>query len=219
MEPHPTLRRLNREWDLLAAVPPPGHWSDEAELAGAESLGAVLASIREAPDEVLAALLRIGDPPARRVVLQALLGWAMRASARDRDLDLDDYLGELWLGIANYRLDRRPSRIAANLTLDARKRVRARTPAVPVDPTRLGGLADRGPGSGAGASLLLDRARRVELLDEQSARALRLVYAHGLAHAEAAALLGTTPAALRQRCHRAVRRLAAHAADLRAAVG
>lgn len=219
MTPHPSLRRLNAEWAELAVLAVPAEWRAEPALAAHRDLAGVLAAIRLRPDEVLGALLRRADPTARRVVLQAMLGRAVRDAVRDREHDLDDYLGELWLGIAGYPLQRRPARIAANLALDAAKRVRARTRATPTDPARLTLVPDDGREPGRRAALLLARARRVALLDEPSHAALRLVYADGVAPSRAADLLGITPAVLRQRCHRAARRLAAHADDLRDVVG
>jgi DNA-directed RNA polymerase specialized sigma24 family protein len=143
-----------------------------------------------------------------------MLGRLVRDAARDREHDLDDYVGELWLCISGYPLARRPVRIAANLALDTAKRVRARSRAVPVDPARLGLLPapSRGPGERVG--LVLARARRADLLDQPSHAALALVYRSGLPGEEAARLLGLSPAALRQRCRRAVQRLAAYAEDL-----
>ncbi len=211
MTPHPTLGRLNSEWAELARLPVPAGWTAEPALAGLTDRAGVLAAIRADPDAVLAALLRREEPTAWRVVLQAMLGRAVRDAARDREHDLDDYLGELWLGIAGYPLHRRPARIAANLALDAAKRVRARPRAIPVDPARLALVRARPAEPARSAALLLARARRAALLDAPSHVALRLVYADGLSGDRAAVLLGVTPAALRQRCHRAVRRLAAHA--------
>lgn len=219
MTPHPTLRRLNAEWALLSGQPPPPGWEAEPVLTGRPDLAAVLGSVRERPDPVLAALLRQGDATACRVVLQAMLGRVVLDAARDRLHDLDDYVGELWLRIAGYPLQRRPARIAANLALDTAKRVRARGRGIPVDPARLVGLAQPHRDAAERAALVLARARRAELIDDGSLAALRLVYTRGVESAEAAALLGVTPAALRQRCHRAVRRLAAHADHLGEAVG
>ncbi len=213
MAVHPTLRRLNADWAVLAGQGLPPGWAGEPALHG-ELVGDVLVAVRDGPDAVFAALLRCGDPLARRVVLQAMLGRVVRDAARDREHDLDDYVAELWLCISGYPLSRRPARIAANLALDTAKRVRARTRAVPVDPVRLAALPapSRGPRERAG--LVLARARRADLLDQASHAALALVYTRGLSGGEAARLLGLSPAALRQRCSRAVQRLAAHADDL-----
>lgn len=79
-------------------------------------------------DQLLAALLRNvrTDPVAGRVVLQALLpGLKTIAAAiildqRDRDELWQLLLSATWEGICSYPLERRPSRIAANLLRDAR---------------------------------------------------------------------------------------------------
>ena len=207
---HPMMRRLNAEWPELAerALPPAGR--RQPALAGAADLAAVLASVRGDPDAVLGGLLRVGDSLAHRVVLQAMLGYVVRQAARDRYHDLDEYVAELWLLIAGYPLARRPDRIAANLALDLRKRVRrSDTPVVATARLTLVTPAQ----AGAGAALLLARARRIAVIDAEAEHALRLVYAAGLDTRQAASVLGVTPATLRQRCHRALRRLAAHAAD------
>ena len=150
MTPHPTLRRLNSEWAELARLPVPAKWTGEPALAGLIDLAGVLAAVRAEPDAILGALLRRGDSMAWRVVLQAMLGRAVRDAARDREHDLDDYVGELWLGIAGYPLHRRPARIAANLALDTAKRVRSRPRAIPTDPARLA-LVPARPAGRAGA--------------------------------------------------------------------
>lgn len=206
---HPTVRRLNAEWQELAGTAVPSSWRAEPALAGASDLAGILASVRGDPDAVLGALLRLGGT-AHRVVLQAMLGCMVLAAGRDRRHDLDDYLAELWLGIAAYPLARRPTRIAANLALDVRKRVR-RASVPPVDVARL--VLVTPAQAGAGAALLLARARRIAVIDAEAERALRLVYGEGLDTRRAASVLGVTPAALRQRCHRALRRLAATIPD------
>lgn len=221
---HPTLRRLNVEWQEVAETPVPGRWRREAVLASAGTLADVLALVRPDPDTVMGALLRLRDGAAQRIVLQAMLGRAVLDAARDPLHDLDDYVAELWLGIATYPLARRPARIAANLALDARKRVRGRPVPQPVDPARLialsasqaGDPGRRGrPPVGADVAVLLTRARRCGVITDAAERTLRLVYAEGLDPDQAAVVLGVTPAALRQRCHRALRRLASHAIALK----
>ncbi|MCW5951072.1 MAG: hypothetical protein KIT69_02275, partial [Propionibacteriaceae bacterium] len=182
-------------------------------------LAGVLASVRAAPDAVLAALLRCGDATAHRVVLQTMLGRAVLDAARDPLHDLGDYVAELWLGIATYPLSRRPSRIAANLALDTRKRVRGRRLVRPVDPVRLANSVQRADDADPSlAGLVLAEAHRAALITADTERALRLVYTEGLGTGQAAAVLGVAPAALRQRCARAVRRLAAHARELQEAI-
>lgn len=191
----------------------------EAPLSGADDLAEALASVQAAPDAVLGALLRCGDALAHRVVLQAMLGRAVLDAARDPSHDFDDYVAELWLRIATYPLARRPIRIAANLALDTRKRVRGRKEVHPVDPARLLHLVQVSDEDGsAPADLLLTQAQRTALITATTERALRLIYTEGLDTRQAAAVLGVAPAALRQRCARAVRRLAAHAHDLQEAI-
>jgi hypothetical protein len=145
-------------------------------------------------------------------VLQAMLGRIVLDAARDRIHGVDDYVGELWLVIACYPLARRPSRIAANLALDTRKRVWHRTPAV----------ADGAPATSAVPALhpseeldhVLRNARRQHVIDPATESVLRLVYSDGLRSEEAAGRLGVSSAVVRQRCHRGIRRLAVRAGDL-----
>lgn len=216
---HPTLRRLNAEWQELAGAPVPPGWRTETPLSRAGDLATVLTSVRAAPDAVLGALLRCADATAYRVVLQAMLGRIVLDAARDPSHDLDDYVAELWLAIATYPLGRRPARIAANLALDTRKQVGRSRPFPLVDPARLADRArEPGQAGSSPAGLLLSRARRTALITLDTERALRLIYTEGLGTRQAAAVLGVAPAALRQRSARAVRRLAAHARDLREAI-
>lgn len=80
-------------------------------------------------DTILAALLRRArrDPAAGRVVLQALLPGLKSVAAaiifdqRDRDELRHLLLEAAWERICRYPLARRPSRVAANLILDARR--------------------------------------------------------------------------------------------------
>lgn len=212
------MRRLNAEWQELARAPVPPCWCAEPPLCAAADLAGVLASVRDAPDVVLGALLRCGDATAHRLVLQAMLGRAVLDAARDPSHDLDDYVAELWLGIATYPLARRPARIAANLALDARKRVRGRNRIHPIDPVTLTNSAQDAYEDGSSAASLLAQAQRAALITATTERALRLIYTEGLDTRQAAAVLGVAPAALRQRCARAVRHLASHARELREAI-
>lgn len=214
------LNRLNTEWANLASTEAPASWAQAEPVLPSTTLGDVLAMIRLAPDDLLSALLRIGagrDVVAQRVVLQAMLPRIVLDAAADHVGGFDEYVSELWVSIADYPLTRRPARIAANLALDTRKRVRRRTRHVPVDPGDL--LTVPAPeAEPGGLDAVLTAARRAALIDAGTERTLRLVYSDGLRSDQAAALLGTTPAALRQSCSRAVRRLAAHAAQLADAV-
>ena len=83
-------------------------------------------------DAVFAALLRIhhwGDARAGRVVVGLLLPTLARHRRRGPDSDehLAQLVAELWHGICHYPIDRRPHAIAANLTLDARRRANRTT--------------------------------------------------------------------------------------------
>jgi DNA-directed RNA polymerase specialized sigma24 family protein len=61
---------------------------------------------------------------------------------------------------------------------------------------------------------VIDAGQRLRLIDEGTGRLLRHVYVDGLNGRDAAARGGTSPGSLRVRCSRAVRQLAAHAAEL-----
>ncbi len=187
-------------------VPSWGH--REPALAAASDLGSVLGLIREHPDPVLSALLRLGsggDPLAHRVVLQTMLGTLVRLCARRPEL-LPEAVSELWLAIAEYPLARRPRAIAANLAWAVRRRlprVPATTPLPTVEPATEPPPQD--------ASGTLGEARALGLIDEPTHRTLWTVYVAGLTSAQAAEALGTTPELVRWRCSRALRRLAVHA--------
>ena len=116
------VEALDREWcelvrDHRETV---ARWADRHDaLASCRSLDDVLSAARLNSDPVLAALLAevsIGDQVAGRVVLQALIGRMVRMAQRDPRSSVDDYLALLWCVINNYPLQRRPVRIAANLS-------------------------------------------------------------------------------------------------------
>jgi DNA-directed RNA polymerase specialized sigma24 family protein len=176
------------------------------------------AVVRATPDAVLRFLLQrvaAGDTLAGRVVLQVMLGRLVNDARRDPEHCLDDYVAQMWVGIATYPLHRRPVRIAANLALDVAKRVRHRKHPIPVDPVRMAGLAAAAePAEPELLESVLVTARAGRLIDEATELTLRLVYQRGLRSDEAAKVLGVTPAAVRRRCRRAVQRLAANAGAL-----
>jgi DNA-directed RNA polymerase specialized sigma24 family protein len=64
---------------------------------------------------------------------------------------------------------------------------------------------------GPDAASVLAEARRLGLIDEVTHRTLWTVYVAGLTSQQAAAVLGTTPGAVRWRCSHALRRLAGRA--------
>ena len=106
----PALARFRSPDELIRFLLRPGPWA--------------------ARDAVLAALLAQArvEPLAARVVLAALLPGLKRIAeevildARDRDELWQLLLACAWERIRGYPLERRPSRIAANLLLDARRR-------------------------------------------------------------------------------------------------
>lgn len=216
--PTPILAHLNREWQRLADAQIPPEWAAHPAI-GTGPLAELPNRVRASPDLVLGFLLgrvRAGETLAGRVVLQVMLGRLVNDARRDPEHCLDDYVAQMWVVIATYPLSRRPTRIAANLALDVAKSVRRRTPAVPVDPHWLVGLAAAGtaPEEPELLESVLVTARAGRLIDEATERTLRLVYQRGLRSTDAAAELGVTPAAVRWRCRRAVQRLAAHAGVL-----
>jgi hypothetical protein len=205
------LTALNSEWNALLPGPAGllSEWGvAEPALAGVVDLRGVLDLIRRNPDEVLAALLRLGaagDPLAHRVVLQTMLGMLVRFCA-GRPLLLPEAISELWLAIADYPLQRRPRAIASNLAWAVRRRLH--TVPSPEQP-------EPEPPE-PGASAVLAEARQVGLIDDLTHHTLWLVYVAGMTSQEAALTLGTTAGAVRWRCSHALRRLAGRAALLAA---
>jgi len=164
-------------------------------------------------------------------VLQALLGLMVRMAARDGQAGVDDYVSALWCQIRAYPLDRRPSSIAANLTLDTLKAVHRerrwlvrgevttwppgdvfdelcdhamrRTAAGPPSPADLVGAAD-----------VLATAYELGLIDQSTRAILVGVYLEGLTGVDVAQRHGTSPGSVRARCSKAVRRMAESAPAL-----
>jgi hypothetical protein len=203
---HPALKALNSEWQALVptcAVQLADWTLTEPALAGAADLDGVLDLIRQHPDDVLAALLRLGaggQPLAHRVVLQTMLGMVVRLCA-GRPALLPEAVSELWLAIADYPLERRPRAIAANIAWTVRRSLLTVAPPTPPPPE---------PHDPDAASVLAD-ARRLRLIDEVTHRTLWTVYVAGLTSQQAADVLGTTAGVVRWRCSRALRRLAGRA--------
>ena len=203
---HPALKALNSEWQAIlpTSTRPLAEWTlTEPVLLGADDLDGVLDLIRQHPDDVLAALLRLGaggQPLAHRVVLQTMLGMVVRLCA-DRPALLPEAVSELWLAIADYPLERRPRAIAANLAWTVRRSLLTVAPPAPPPPE---------PHDPDATSVLAD-ARRLRLIDEVTHRTLWTVYVAGLTSQQAADVLGTTAGVVRWRCSRALRRLAGRA--------
>jgi len=228
---------LDQEWCELvrAHATAASVWADRYDaLATYRSLDDVLAAARLHSDPVLGALLTevsTGDRLGGRVVLQALAGRMVRMAQRDPRSSVDDYLAQLWCVINCYPLSRRPARIAANLSMDtlqavSRERRWMRRGDVTLWPScdALEDLLEPAglDGSSHDAWLPADlEARRVleaggllGLIDEPDAALLHSVYADGLSGTQAARRIHTSAGAVRVRCSKAVRRLAAHAVEL-----
>ena len=118
------VEALDREWrelirDHRTALDRWAHRHDA--LAPCQSLDDIVSVAKQNSDPILAALLTevsLGDQLAARVVLQTLIGRMVRMSLRDPRSSIEDYLAALWCVINSYPLDRRPVRIAANLSMD-----------------------------------------------------------------------------------------------------
>ena len=220
----PSIRALNDEWHALVAGSDEAvaRWRQHPEFIACRTLDDVLGRAREDPDPVLGRLLVLraaGESLAGRVVLQALLGPIVLA-ARRTGRPCHEFLAELWCRICTYPVHRRRHGIAASLVLDTRKAVRtAGRAAIAFDPAQLDLLSAPERSAGAGvaptAADVLAAARSLGLIDDRTRDTLTAVYREGLASAEAAASLGSTPTAVRWRNSWALRRLAAHATLLR----
>ena len=130
------IERLEAEWPSLAAGPLQGRlrrWAaNEPALAGFATPQQLLRHLRSLrgrradEDAILAALVRQAgaDPQAARVVLQALLPGLKALAGRlllepdEREEIWSALLAHCWERIRCYPIERRPSRIAANVLLD-----------------------------------------------------------------------------------------------------
>lgn len=192
----------------------------------------VLLAVWGQPDAVLGALLTevsSGDQVAGRVVLQALLGRMVQMAGRDRSAGIDDYVSALWCQIHAYPLAARPQRVAANLALDTLKAVvreRRGLREGEVSPwppehfceERLGWPVAVDEGEVFSAHEVLRAGVDCGLIDTAAHELLVSVYVDELSGLEAADRHWSSPASVRTRCSRAVRRLAAHRDELLAAV-
>jgi hypothetical protein len=264
-------RQLTQEWAQLHSLTSTRtqvrRWGrNEPALAGFTRPGDVVDAIdagdHDRKNELLLALIRLfqgGQQLAGRTVLQALLPRLSRIGTRpglstsSSDTWLDDrrhiVLAEFWDVMSDYPVDRRPTRVAANLTLDTLHRVsgaRRRPDDIPIDPADF--ATNPALDSALNASLALDRGvdtQALDMVDEDlhpdadlrqvitwgihrnvitvdEAQLLTISYLPGMGpstqptvtnsgcgFAAAAAELGCTQAAVRQRCSRAARKLAA----------
>ncbi len=200
-----TVARLNREWEELSGQP--ADW-----LTPSPSLGMVLQSVRFNPDRVLLELVsaqQAGHCLAGRVIIQALLPKLILVSRSYPHPGIDHLLAALWLRIDRYPVARRPSAVAANLVMDARKDTLEESRAAPVI-----SLAPASAGSPADAELtahsVIATAWQLKLATEESLRIVEEVYLRGLPSGQVAVRHAISRDAVRQRCSDTVRRLRAH---------
>lgn len=188
--------RYEADWELYA-----GAWlAEPLAVSAAEAL-------RRAAEEGdgwlgrLVEALHGGDELAGRVVVQHLLPRLAAMARRDSRLDVDELVGALWLRLVAYPLDRRPSSIASNLVLDARKDVLAERRPLPVTPPsepRRHGVAAR----------VLADAVSIGVIDARMGEVMSSVYVWGLSGDAAARRHGVTPTTVRWRCSAGMKRLA-----------
>ena len=228
---------LNAEWDQLSGLREPvNQWRGaHPDLAGCACVADVLGAVATDADRVLAALIEEtagGDVLAGRVVLQAMLGKVVNMARQDRHASVDSYVAAMWCRIATYPLRDRPRSIAANLALDVLKTVQRETrwsrsgsevalvsSVESMDYLHHRSVARNGldPAeqvSSLTAAGVIQLAAEMGLVDTPSREVLTTVYAEGLSGRDAAARHRTSPAMIRYRCSRAVRRMHQHSSAL-----
>jgi DNA-directed RNA polymerase specialized sigma24 family protein len=195
----PTLARFRSPDELIRFLLRPGPWA--------------------ARDAVLAALLAQArvEPLAARVVLAAVLPGLKRIAeevildARDREELWQLLLACAWERIRSYPLERRPTRIAANLLLDARRRALDAFTRERGLRTRLASADPPPPAPPEAASadveVLLAKAVRAGALAREEARLILETRFYGVPLASIATARGASYDALRIRRRRAERRL------------
>ena len=233
-DPERIVADLNTEWaSIRDDAGEVGQWATRhSALRGCGNLAAVLAAIPLDPDPVLAALLwesSEGSLLAARTVLQTMLGKVGLMAGSDPDTGTHAYVVAMWERIRTYPIDRRPTHIAGNLALDARKlarrercRDRRATPWPPgagfaelVDRQLAREETDHGREMAMlTAGDIIKAALELELIDADASALLGTVYADGVSSAEAGRRLLISPQLVRQRCSTVVRRLAEHANQL-----
>jgi DNA-directed RNA polymerase specialized sigma24 family protein len=233
-DPERIVADLNTEWaSIRDDAGDVGGWAARhTALRGCADPAAVLAAIPLDADPVLEALLREsarGSLLAARTVLQSMLGKVVLMGRSDPAAGTDAYVVAMWERIRTYPIDRRPTHIAGNLALDARKLARRggcrdlrATPWPPgagfaelVDRQRARDEIDHGRDvTMLTAGEVIRAALELELIDADAGALLGSVYADGLSSGEAARTLLITPQAVRQRCRTVVRRLADHSDEL-----
>jgi DNA-directed RNA polymerase specialized sigma24 family protein len=230
------VEALDREWRELDRRHPGivTRWAGRHDVLAAHcSFDDVLSVARLFSDPVLAALLTevaLGDQLAGRVVLQALIGRMVRMAQRDPRASIDDYLARLWSAIGSYPLERRPARIAANLSMDTLKAVsrehrwmgRGDVTLWPssesleelLPPAGLGGSRYAPQPVDIEAREVLEAGALLGLIDDSAVALLRTVYVDGMTSIEAARRFNTSAGMVRARCSKVVRELATHSVEL-----
>ena len=231
------VEALDREWRELVHNHPTAvaRWAERhSVLAPYQSLDDILSVAKLSSDPLLGALLTEvsrGDRLAGRVVLQVLIGRMVRMAQRDPRSSVDDYLAALWCVINSYPLSRRPVRIAANLSLDTLKAVsserrwlrRGDVTLWPtsesleqlMEPAALDGIPyDSLPPIDVEVGRVLAAGSLLSLINDSDAALLKNIYTEGVSRSRVARRLHISEGAVRVRCSKAVRRLAAHAVEL-----
>jgi hypothetical protein len=153
---------------------------------------------------------------------------------RDPRSRIDDYLAHLWCVIGTYPLQRRPVRIAANLSMETLKAVsqerrwlaQGGVTLLPssesleelLEPMGLDGSVYYSPPPvDVELRRVLEASSLLQLIDDSDALLLRTIYADGMSGNQAAREFHTSAGAVRVRCSKVVRQLAAHAVELASA--
>ena len=232
------VEALDQEWRELVGSQRTAvrRWADHYEvLTPCRTLDDVLSLAKLKSDTVLIALLtevsRDHDQLAARVVLQTLVGRMVRMAQRDPRGSIEDYVAALWCVINSYPLSRRPTRIAANLSLDALKAVSndrrwLRRGDVSLWPSSAsleellapvgldGSPYDSLPSGDIEVRRVLEAGRLLDLIEISDAMLLQRLYAEGWSGGRVARQFHLAESTVRVRCSKAVRRLAAHAVEL-----
>jgi DNA-directed RNA polymerase specialized sigma24 family protein len=163
------------------------------------------------------------------VVLQALIGRMVRMAQRDPRAGIDDYLARLWCVINSYPLQRRPVRIAANLSIDTLKAVSREHLCLARGDITLSteALEELLPPAGLDANRcdspqpvdlearrVLESGTSLGLIDDSVAALLQSVYVDGMTSTEAARRFHTSAGVVRPRCSKVVRELVTHSLEL-----
>lgn len=204
------LTTLNHSRDSLAervADLLPGWGTQEPCLARLGNYQELTSALSEQPDVHFAALIRLGQEGVQDacwVVVYAMLGRAVRLARGDSET-LADLVGELWVSVAEYPLERRPRSIAANLSWALHHRAHQQALSSSVTVPEL-----PSPTPEPDASRTLALARDLGVIDARAHRTLWLVYVAGLRSHQVAELLGVSPEVVRWRCSQEIRRMRQH---------